>query len=62
LEAIASTIGEHVGSFDNPADVAIELNALAVSARDALSRGDTMRAGQRAVLGDQRTHDRRGAG
>jgi HEPN domain-containing protein len=59
LEAVASTIGEDVDSFDNPAAVAIELNALAASARDALSRGDTMRAGQRAVLGDQRTHDRR---
>lgn len=59
LEAVASTIGEDTDSFDNPADVAIELNMLAVSARDALSRGDTMRAGERAVLGDQRTHDRR---
>lgn len=59
LEAIASTIGEDVDSFRNPADVARELNVLAVSARNALSRGDTMRAGERAIFGDQRTHDRR---
>ena len=59
LEAIASTIGEDVDSFDDPTDVATELNRLALSARAALSRGDTTRAGERAVLGDQRTHDRR---
>ncbi len=59
LEAVASTIGQDVDSFVNPTDVAAEINALAVSARDALSRGDTTRAGERAVLGDQRTHDRR---
>ncbi len=59
LEATASTIGEDVDSFDNPTDVASELNRLAVSARDALSRGDTTRAGERVIFGDQRTHDRR---
>ena len=59
LEAVASTIGQDVDSFVNPADVAAEINVLAVSAREALSRGDTTRAGERAVFGDQRTHDRR---
>ncbi len=59
LEAVASIIGEDVDSFVNPAEVAAELNVIALSARDALSRGDTARAGERAVFGDQRTHDRR---
>jgi hypothetical protein len=35
LEVIVSPIGEDVDSFDNPADVPVELNALEVSARDA---------------------------
>ena len=59
LEAIASTIGEDVDSFDDPTDVASELNRLAVSARAALASGDATRAGERAIFGDQRTHDRR---
>ena len=59
LEAIASTIGEDVDSFDDPTDVASEFNRLAVSARAALARGDATRAGERAIFGDQRTHDRR---
>ncbi len=59
LEAVASTIGEDVDSFVTPAEVAAELNVIALSARDALSRGDTARAGERAVFGGQRTHDRR---
>lgn len=46
--------------FDDPAAVSDELGRLADVARDRLAAGDSLGAGERALLGEQRARHRRG--
>jgi HEPN domain-containing protein len=60
IEDLAMTAGEDEDFFDDPASVADELGTLADQARDLLASGDSIGAGERAVLADQRARHRRG--
>ena len=46
--------------FDDPMEVSDELRGLADAARDRLQAGDTIGAGERALLGEQHARHRRG--
>jgi len=60
LDELALTADEDEEVFDDAGAVADELAALAAAARDLLARGDSVGAGERALLGEQRARYRRG--
>jgi HEPN domain-containing protein len=60
IEELAITAGEDEDVFDDPGDVADELDGLADRARRLLASGDSIGAGERALLGEQRARYRRG--
>ena len=59
LEMAALTAVEDGDVLDDPAAARAELARLAEAASAALARGDTLGAGERVVLGEQRVHQRR---
>ncbi|MDH3206766.1 MAG: HEPN domain-containing protein [Gemmatimonadota bacterium] len=60
IEEISLTADDDDDVFDDPRDIADELKTLADAARDLLARGDSVGAGERAILGEQRARYRRG--
>ena len=60
IEELALTAVEDDEVFDDPGSLADELERLADAARDRLASGDSIGAGERALLGEQRARFRRG--
>ncbi|MGD8728263.1 MAG: HEPN domain-containing protein [Gemmatimonadota bacterium] len=60
IEDLSITSAEDEDVFDDPGAVADELGTLADQARDRLAAADSLGAGERALLGEQRARFRRG--
>lgn len=59
LEAMAGWVAENPGWYVDPVGLQAELNGLATQARLRLQQRDSLGAGERAVLGEQRARQRR---
>jgi HEPN domain-containing protein len=60
IEDLSITADEDEDFFDDPRSVADELRVLADAARDLLARGDSIGAGERVLLAEQRARFHRG--
>jgi hypothetical protein len=62
IEAMAGWVTENPEAFDEPARLQLELNALGEQARLRLHQNDSLGAGERGVLAEQRVRQRQRSG